>query len=85
MTVDRDELGGVVDALQNSIEGNEGFPLDTELMKFLTGKLDRIRELTGVEAFKPRENGECGRCGSTPGRRDLTCPACTNPDGSDKF
>ena len=30
-------------------------------------------------------DGECGRCGSTPGRRDLTCPECTYPDGSDKF
>lgn len=29
--------------------------------------------------------GECGRCGSTPGERDETCPDCTYPDGTPKF
>lgn len=82
---DRTEIAGILDALHNSIEGNEGFPLETDLMKFLTGKLDRLRELLGVEAFAPLESGECGRCGSLPGHRDLTCPACTNPDGTDKL
>jgi len=45
--------------------------------------LNRLRAL-GCEPNVYR-TGECGRCGSTHEQRDLTCPDCTNLDGTPKF
>lgn len=42
---------------------------------------DRLREAATEFTVKPA--GECGRCGSTPGERDETCPDCTDLDGND--
>jgi hypothetical protein len=44
--------------------------------------IDRLRE-SAAEFTPITPAGTCGRCGSTPGMRDATCPECTDPEGND--
>mgnify|MGYP007130077830 CR=1 FL=1 len=39
-----------------------------------------------LDAYEQAKDPDtCGRCGSTPARRDQTCPQCTTPEGVDRL